>query len=124
MVAGERGSSSPVFNHFDTIRSLFLIVSSMNFSIQKTSWKKVRTTSVAFFQSEEKRGIRATIKGLGRNSVGSAAETLLSAGDMAGKKDELLVLYPKRSEASAKRLFLVGLGKADKLSLETVRRGA
>ena len=96
----------------------------MNFSLQNTSWKKVRATSVAFFQPEEKKSVNATIKMLGRNSVGSAAETLLAAGDMSGKKDELLVLYPKRSEASAKRVFLVGLGKTDKLSLEMVRRGA
>jgi leucyl aminopeptidase len=96
----------------------------MNFSIQSTSWKKVRSTTVAFFQPEEKKSINATIKMLGRNSVGSAAETLLSAGDMSGKKDEILALYPKRSEASAKRVFLVGLGKPDKVSLETVRRRA
>jgi leucyl aminopeptidase len=96
----------------------------MNFSIQKTSWKKVRTTTVAFFQREEKRAVTATIKLLGRNSAGATAETLLAAGDMAGKKDEIFVLYPKRSEASARRVFLVGLGKAEKVTLETVRRGA
>jgi leucyl aminopeptidase len=96
----------------------------MNFSLQQTSWKKVRTTSVAFFQREEKKSVAATIKLLGRNSAGAAAEALLAAGDMAGKKEELFVLYPKRSEASAKRVFLVGMGKPDKLSLETVRRAA
>ncbi len=96
----------------------------MNFSLQSTSWKKVRATTVAFFNREEKKSVSATIKLLGRNSVGSAAETLLSAGDMAGKKDEIFVLYPKKSEASAKRVFLVGMGKADKLTLETVRRAA
>jgi leucyl aminopeptidase len=96
----------------------------MNFTIQKTSWKKVRATTVAFFQREEKKSVSATIKLLGRNSAGSAAESLVSAGDMAGKKDEIVVLYPKKSEASAKRVFLVGLGKPEKITLETVRRGA
>ncbi len=96
----------------------------MNFNVQTTTWKKVRATTVAFFQTEEKRGIRATIKGLGRTSAGASAETLLATGDMAGKKDEIFVLYPRRSESAAKRVFLVGLGKADKLSLETVRRAS
>ncbi len=96
----------------------------MNFGIQKTSWKKVRSTTVVFFQREEKKSVSATIKLLGRNSAGAAAEALVAAGDMVGKKEELLVLYPKKSEASAKRVFLVGLGKPEKMSLEMVRRGA
>lgn len=96
----------------------------MNFSIQKTTWKKVRTGAVALFQTDDKRQLRNTVKFLGRNSVGLSAETLLGAGDMNGKKDELFVIYPKKSEALAKRVFLVGLGKSDKLSLEMVRRSA
>ena len=96
----------------------------MNFSVQKTNWKKARATSVAMFHIEDKRAIRDTIKAIGRNSVGAFAEALLDSGDMAGKKDELFTLYPKRSEASAKRLLLVGLGKKDKLSIEMVRRAA
>ncbi len=104
--------------------SYFKFDSSMNFSIQKTSWNKVRNTTVAFFQSEDKKSVNATIKMLGRTSAAATAEALLAAGDMAGKKDELFVLYPKKTEASAKRVLLIGLGKTDKLSLETVRRGA
>ncbi|HET6402997.1 MAG TPA: leucyl aminopeptidase [Candidatus Kapabacteria bacterium] len=96
----------------------------MNFSVQKTTWKKVRAHAVTMFQPEDKRAIRDTIKGIGRNSVGASAEALLAAGDMAGKKEELFVLYPKRSEAAVKRVFLVGLGKKDKVSLEMVRRAA
>lgn len=96
----------------------------MNFSLQKTTWKKVRAGAVAMFQTDDKRMLRETVKYLGRNSVGLSAETLLAAGDMSGKKEELFVIYPKKSEAAAKRVFLVGLGKADKLSLEMVRRSA
>ncbi len=94
----------------------------MNFSVQKTNWKKVRANALAIFQQEDKRDIRNTLKYLGRNSVSTAAETLLDAGDMTGKKDELFVLYPKKAEAAVKRVFLVGLGKGDKVSLEMVRR--
>ncbi len=96
----------------------------MNFSVQKTTWKRARATAIAMFQPEDKRELRETLKSLGRTSVGLTAETLLGAGDMAGKKDELFVLYPKRAEAAAKRVLLVGLGKKEKLSLETVRRAA
>lgn len=96
----------------------------MNFSVQKTTWKKARVNAVALFQPEDKRSIRDGIKSIGRNSVGASAEALLDSGDMAGKKDELFVIYPKRSEAAAKRVFLVGLGKKDKLSIEMVRRAA
>ncbi|HZK76318.1 MAG TPA: M17 family peptidase N-terminal domain-containing protein, partial [Candidatus Kapabacteria bacterium] len=96
----------------------------MNFSVQTTTWKKVRANAVTLFQPEDKRSIRDSIKSIGRNSVGASAEALFAAGDMAGKKDELFVIYPKRSEAAAKRVFLVGLGKKEKLSLEMVRRAA
>src|SRR5581483_8676189 len=96
----------------------------MNFSVQKTNWKKVRTGAVAFFHAEDKRDIRNSLKTLGRNSVSTAVETLLEAGDMAGKKDELLIVYPRKSEAAAKRVFFVGMGKKEKLSLETVRRAS
>jgi len=96
----------------------------MNFTIQNTNWKKVRSNSVAFFHLEDKRDIRSTIKSLGRNSVAASAEALLGAGDMAGKKDEILVGYPKRSEAAAKRVFFVGLGKKEKWNLEGARKAS
>lgn len=96
----------------------------MNFSVQKTNWKKARANAVALFQTEDKRAIRDGIKNIGRNSIGASAEALLESGDMAGKKDELFVIYPKQGEATAKRVFLVGLGKKEKLSIEMVRRGA
>ncbi|MDP4199099.1 MAG: leucyl aminopeptidase [Bacteroidota bacterium] len=96
----------------------------MKFSTQKTDWKRVRTTAVAFFQAEDKRAIQATLKQLGRTSAASATEALLAAGDMAGKAEETFVIYPKKGEAVARRLVLVGMGKKEKLSLEIVRRAA
>ncbi len=96
----------------------------MKFSIQKTDWKRVRTTAVAFFQPEDRRALQATIKHFGRTSVATAAEALLATGDMAGKAEETFVIYPRKSEAAAKRILLVGMGKKDKLSLEIVRRAA
>ncbi|HEY3875363.1 MAG TPA: M17 family peptidase N-terminal domain-containing protein, partial [Candidatus Kapabacteria bacterium] len=96
----------------------------MNFSVQNTNWKKVRATTVAQFQTEDKKAVNASVKVFGKTSVGLAAETLLGAGDMAGKKDELFVLYPQKDDAAAKRVLLAGMGKTDKLTLETVRRAS
>ena len=56
--------------------------------------------------------------------MASAAEALIGAGDMAGKKDEMFVIYPSKKDAAAKRIFLVGLGAPDKFSIEMVRRAA
>jgi leucyl aminopeptidase len=94
----------------------------MNFTLQTTNWNKVRTNSVAFFHLEDKAEIGKTIKSLGSNSVASVAEALLDAGDMAGKKDEVLVAYPKTGEAAAKRVLFVGLGKNEKWNLDGARR--
>jgi leucyl aminopeptidase len=96
----------------------------MKFTVQATNWKKVRANAVAVFQTEDRRDVQNTIKSFGRTSVGIAAEALSAAGDMTGRKDELFVAYPKKSESGAKRIFLVGLGKRDRLSLESVRRAA
>lgn len=96
----------------------------MNFTIQNTTWNKVRSNSVAFFHLEDKSDVQGTIKSLGSNSVSASAEALVDAGDMIGKKDEILVAYPKSGEAAAKRIFFVGLGKKEKWNLEGVRRAA
>jgi leucyl aminopeptidase len=94
----------------------------MKFTLQTTDWKKVRAGAIAFFPREHKRQIQNFVKRFGRTSVGTAAEALLASRDMTGKKDDLFVIYPKKSETAAKRVFLIGLGKPDKLSLEIVRR--
>src|SRR5207237_634549 len=96
----------------------------MKFTLQTTDWKKVRSSAIAFFVRENKRQTQDFIKRLGRTSVGTGAEALAAAGDMTGKKDELFVIYPKKSDTAAKRIFLVGMGKPESITLETIRRAA
>ena len=45
-------------------------------------------------------------------------------GDFRGKKDETLLLYPRSGAGGAERLLLVGMGKADELNRERLRRAA
>ena len=94
----------------------------MKFNIQKTDWKRVRSNTIAFFHIEDKKQVQDTLKHFAKTSAASAAEALIETGDMTGKKDEIFVIYPNKKEASAQRILLAGLGKSDKLSIETVRR--
>lgn len=48
---------------------------------------------------------------------------VLDMGDFRGKKDEMLLLYP-RGAAPPKRVLLVGLGPREKFTLETARQAA
>jgi leucyl aminopeptidase len=96
----------------------------MKFNVQKTDWKRIRANAIAHFQLEDKKDIQNVLKGFGKSSVASAAEALIEAGDMTGKKDELFVIYPNKKDAFTKRIFLVGLGKPEKFSIEMVRRAA
>ena len=48
---------------------------------------------------------------------------MIASGDLRGKANEVAVLYP-RGAIPAKRVLVVGLGKADTLDLETVRRAS
>ncbi|MGH7556041.1 MAG: leucyl aminopeptidase [Longimicrobiales bacterium] len=67
-----------------------------------------------------------------RAPVGSAAEIdrvaggvitrVLERGDFAGRKDELMVLYPSDPESSLERVMLVGAGRREDFTLERLRR--
>lgn len=57
------------------------------------------------------------------SALPTAVADLLEPGDFRGRSGQVLLLYP-RGAVAPRRLLLVGLGKADKLSLETVRRAA
>lgn len=50
----------------------------------------------------------------------SEADTAIKCGDFTGKQGELLTLYSKKLQE--KRLILLGLGDANKLSVESLRR--
>ena len=55
--------------------------------------------------------------------LGGAIQELIANGDLRGKLGEVGVLYP-RGAIAAKRVLVTGLGPAEKLDLETVRRAA
>ncbi|HEU5357644.1 MAG TPA: leucyl aminopeptidase [Gemmatimonadales bacterium] len=54
-------------------------------------------------------------------ATGGALARLYAAGDFAGKKDEVAVLYPP---GPAARIVVVGLGKGEALTRTQLRRGA
>jgi leucyl aminopeptidase len=56
-------------------------------------------------------------------ALGGAIRELIAGGDLRGKVDEVIVLYP-RGLIPAKRVLVVGLGKPEGFSLEGVRRAA
>ena len=97
----------------------------MKINVQKANWKTFKTDAVAFFQPEDKKWLESSLQYYGKNTALYAqASQMLAGGDMAGKKDEQIVLYPAKGEAAAKRIILIGLGKPDTISLEQVRRAA
>lgn len=53
--------------------------------------------------------------------AGGALSRLLASGDFRGKKDETALIHP---DGPAARILLVGLGPADQLSAQSVRRAA
>ena len=54
-------------------------------------------------------------------ALNGALSALVESGDLRGKAEQVRVYYP-RDEVAAKRIVVVGLGKADKVTLEQVRR--
>jgi leucyl aminopeptidase len=56
-------------------------------------------------------------------ALGGAIQELIANGDLHGKLGEVGVIYP-RGALAAKRVLVTGLGPAEKLDLETIRRAA
>ncbi len=56
-------------------------------------------------------------------ALNGAISDLIAGGDLKGKAGEVVVLYP-RGAINARRVIVVGLGKADSFDLESVRRAA
>src|SRR5688572_26448301 len=54
-------------------------------------------------------------------ALNGAVSEIINAGDFSGKTGEVLVLYTHGAIASP-RLILVGIGTAEKFTIETVRR--
>lgn len=56
-------------------------------------------------------------------ALGGAIRDLIAGGDFKGKLDETAVLYP-RGAIPARRVLIVGLGKAEEFNLDRVRRAS
>lgn len=56
-------------------------------------------------------------------ALNGAISDLIAGGDLRGKAGEVAVLYP-RGTIEARRVLVVGLGKADTFDMESVRRAA
>jgi leucyl aminopeptidase len=56
-------------------------------------------------------------------ALGGAVRDLIAGGDFKGKLDETAVLYP-RGAIPARRVLIVGLGKAEEFTLDRVRRAS
>lgn len=56
-------------------------------------------------------------------ALDGAIREMIAQGDISGKAGEISVLYP-RGAISAKRVLIVGLGKAEEFNLEGVRKAA
>ena len=54
---------------------------------------------------------------------GGAIRRVLDNGDFTGKKDETLVLYAPAQDGRIRRVLLVGVGKSQNHTVESVRRG-
>lgn len=73
---------------------------------------------IGLFEGEALEGALATLN----DAVGGAIADLLDTGDFTGKVGQTDVLYPRG--IAARRLLIVGLGKRDSFSTETLRRTA
>src|SRR5436309_2936484 len=97
----------------------------MKITAQKADWKKFNATALACFQPEDKKWLETSLEYYGKGtSLYNTASEMIANGDMTGKKEEQIVLYPGAGEATVKRVILVGVGKQDEMTLEKVRRAA
>ena len=53
---------------------------------------------------------------------GGAIAAVRARGDLRGKEGDTLVLYPPTDSGTAERVLLVGVGKADAVTAEKLRR--
>jgi leucyl aminopeptidase len=97
----------------------------MKINVQKANWKTFKADALACFQPEDKKWLQSSLEYYGKGTaLYNNAAGMIASGDMAGKKDEQIVLYPTNGEASVKRVILIGIGKPEDMTLEKVRRAA
>jgi leucyl aminopeptidase len=80
------------------------------------------TEALVLFRFEEASDLSSTETALDAK-MGGQIQKSLDGGDFKGKAHEILMLYAGE-DLAAKRIFLVGLGKLEKFSLETIRTAA
>src|SRR5262249_6458342 len=94
----------------------------MQVTVRNEALERIVTDAVALGILEGTRRPSGAARGVDRAS-GGAVTACLQQGDFSGKKDQVMVLYP-RGRARAKRIILVGLGREGELDLERVRQAA
>ena len=78
----------------------------MKINVQKANWKNFKSDAVAFFQPEDKKWLESSLQYYGKNTaLYTQASQMLAGGDMAGKKDEQIVLYPAKLRITAPQQF-------------------
>src|ERR1041384_3649330 len=97
----------------------------MKITAQKANWKSFQADALACFQPEDKKWLESSLEYYGKGTnLYTSASGMIASGDMAGKKDEQIVLYPASGEAKVQRVILIGIGKQEEMTLEKVRRAA
>ncbi len=94
----------------------------MEVKCELSALSEVKADAAAVFIFQEKSGTAQQIAALGKQ-IGEKIQPAISLKDFSAKTGELLSLYTEKS-LSSPRLFLVGMGEIEKLSLEKIRRGA
>src|SRR5262245_54000843 len=94
----------------------------MQVTVRNEALERIVTDAVALGILEGTRRPSGAARAVDRAS-GGAVTACLQQGDFSGKKDQVMVLYP-RGRARAKRIILVGLGREGELDLERVRQAA
>jgi leucyl aminopeptidase len=93
----------------------------VNSSVKVVPLERVAAPMLAVAVGELRNGkLPSSLLGLDANTGGELSR-LLESGDFTGKRDETAAVYPKKG---AKRVMLVGLGKAAEVTRGAVRRGA
>ncbi|HYM20220.1 MAG TPA: leucyl aminopeptidase [Candidatus Kapabacteria bacterium] len=97
----------------------------MNINVVKGNSDSFASDSTVYFQPEDQKWLKDSLKYYGDGSpLQKQASTMLASGDMTGKKDEIVVMYPDYPGMKSKRIILVGLGKPETITIESMRRAA
>ena len=94
----------------------------MKISAIKTTLRQIRTEATAIFIPEDKKLFDTEISSL-RKIFGKSIQDLIKSENFHGKENETISFYT-HNKLPAKRLYLAGIGKIEKTSLENIRHAA